>query len=328
MKPFSGSRTVHINVVPTIKLVPKQPRYVGQPVVTTRDTEENSLVVETATQSRNAISKQATPNRDVSRRVSSGKCGCNKSDKKVVDNRRRITRNTQADVEKIKKLKGIGTGRFLVIIGNGPSVSEVTDLSKLKGMSLVDTMSVNKPDPRLWPTTYWSFFDKSQFLRHESLWDTYEGLIFNSMAIKNTKRNSMRFSNKNGTGFSFDASDYIHFGYSSVYASIQIAFWMGYERIFVFGCDMNPEGLNGLLHFYGVNPDVEPEARKKRFVREAESYNFAADNLSEEDLERVYFCTEYNPWEFIKVFNGFSHKTAVSAIEKMCAEELVSKGSQ
>jgi hypothetical protein len=93
---------------------------------------------------------------------------------------------------------------------------------------------------------------------------------------------------------------------------MQIGLWMGYEHIFIFGCDMNAEGLNGKLHFYGQNPDVKPENRSGRFAKEAESYDFAANNLSPEERSKFTFCTEYNPFSFVHKFNLISHRVAVS----------------
>lgn len=220
---------------------------------------------------------------------------------------------SQESLAKIKAIRNTGRGKALVIIGNGPSISEV-DLSKLKNQPRIHTLSINRPDERVWPTTYWSFFDNSQIRRHEHLWVSYEGTIFNSTAIKKQKQKSMNFKNIGGKGFSKDASKGINIGRSSVYASMQIALWMDYETIFIFGCDMNPDGLNGKLHFYGVNPDVDPNIRKSRFKDEAEHYKHAASLLTEEERQKFVFCTEYNPWDFIAEFRQMSHKNAVEHI--------------
>jgi hypothetical protein len=84
----------------------------------------------------------------------------------------------------------------------------------------------------------------------------------------------MQFKNIGGKGFNLDPSQGIYIGRSSVYAAMQIAIWMNYQEIFIFGCDMNPAGINGVLHFYGDNPDVNPVVRKNRFKNEAEYYDF------------------------------------------------------
>lgn len=214
---------------------------------------------------------------------------------------------------KIKELRNKGRGRILVIIGNGPSLLE-TAIGELKNIPGVDTLSINRPDPRIWPTTYWAFFDRNQLKRNQELWNSYEGIIFNSTAIREQKNKSMQFTNQHGIGFSRDLVANINIGFSSVYASLQIAMWMDYSRIYIFGCDMNPEGLDGKMHYYGVNPDVNPKIRGERFERESRSYQFAATNLNNVEREKIVFCTEYNPWDFIKAFSHMSHKIAVDDI--------------
>jgi hypothetical protein len=220
---------------------------------------------------------------------------------------------TRESISRVNAMRRVGTGKVLLIIGNGPSISEV-ELQRLRGVAGIDTLSVNKPDERLWPTTHWCFFDGSQMRRHEELWTNYNGNIFNSTAIKKQKASSMQIKNLHGRGFSRDLSKGIHIGRSSVFAAMQIGLWMDYNQIYIFGCDMNPEGLNGKLHFYGDNPDVEPGIRKKRFEEEANHYSHAATILSQGERDKFTFCTEYNPWSFVKEFQQMSHKDAVDNI--------------
>lgn len=225
-----------------------------------------------------------------------------------------ITANVSADsIAKINTIRRKGVGKLLVIVGNGPSINEC-DLQKLRNVDKIDTMSINKPDERLWPTTYWCFFDGSQMKRHENLWTNYSGNIFNSIAIKKQKSTSMQIKNLHGKGFSRDLAKGLYIGRSSVYAAMQIALWLSYEHVYIFGCDMNPDGLNGKLHFYGDNPDVEPQIRKNRFKDEAAHYDNAATILSPEERKRYTFCTEYNPWSFVKEFQQMSHKTVIDHI--------------
>lgn len=77
---------------------------------------------------------------------------------------------------------------------------------------------------------------------------------------------------------------------------------------------MNPAGLNGQLHFYGTNPDVNPDVRKDRFQKEAEYYDYAADVLNEDERRKYTFCSSENPWDFVKRFNKMDHKIAVPVI--------------
>lgn len=219
-------------------------------------------------------------------------------------------------LHKINKIRDHGRGKVLIIIGNGPSINEAP-LQRLKNIDNIDTLSINKPDSRLWPTTHWAFFDISQFKRHKILWDSYKGVIFNSTAIKEQHDNSMQFKNLGGQiGFSRDLSKGIRINRSSVYASMQIALWMNYDHVYIFGCDMNPDGIDGKLHFYGINPDVDPKLRATRFEKEAVAYDHAASFLTDKERSKYTFCTEYNNWSFVQSFNQMSHKTAVDYIIK------------
>lgn len=229
--------------------------------------------------------------------------------------------------DKIKMVRSIGRGKILVIIGNGPSINQVP-LERLKDIPKVEIMSVNAPDPRVWPTEYWSFFDKTQIKRHHQLWENYEGYIFNSPSIREQKKKSMQFRNGSGKGWSRDLVQCVEIGRSSVYATMQIAQWMEFEHVYLFGVDMNPDGIDGQLHFYGVNPDVEPSNRAQRFEKEAKFFSEAAEVLTEEERNRFTFCSlGINPWPFIGKFGACVHKEAIDIIAEHAKELSSEEGS-
>lgn len=218
---------------------------------------------------------------------------------------------SQSEIDKARRIKGIGAGKVLVIVANGPSILEV-DLPRLKWNNKIDIMSINRPDGRIWPTTYWTFFDKTQLRRNAALWEGYDnGLLFNSTSVK-PRNNSIHFKNLGGFGFSTDLTAGLHIGRSSVYGAMQLALWMNYDKIFIFGIDMAE--VDGKLHFYGVNQDVESETRKKRFNEEAQYYDDGATRLSESDRERFVFCSSYNKYQFVEKFKRLDHRVAVEAI--------------
>lgn len=226
---------------------------------------------------------------------------------------------TELDKKKIRELRGIGRGRKLLIIGNGPSINEV-DFSKILKSEIIDIMSINKPSNVLWPTKYWLFCDTTQYLRHKDLWQSYEGIIFNTTAIKERKKNSLQIKNIGGSGFSKDLTSGFYVTRSSVYAAMQVALWMDYDNIYIFGCDMTAITINGeqVVHFYeksqGPNPDVKPTNRIGRFDSEAKHYDFASTILSESDRNRFTFCSSYNKYKFIEKFNRLDHKSAPELI--------------
>jgi hypothetical protein len=244
--------------------------------------------------------------------VSNGRNPIRSKNRKNKPTVRITTRDISPDsVAKLRNIQNTGIGRILVILGNGPSLGEI-NLPAIRNLAKVDLLTVNHPDERVWPTKYWSFFDRSQLRRHEAIWNSYNGYIFNSTAIKEQKANSMQFRHIPGHGWSTDIMKGIHIGRSSVFASMQIAAWMNYNHVFILGCDM--ASVNGKLHSYGVNPDVLPDIRVKRFSKEAESYDRAADLMTESERKRFIFCSEYNLWPFIQKYNHMSHKTAVEQI--------------
>jgi hypothetical protein len=205
----------------------------------------------------------------------------------------------------INRLKSVGVGRALVIIGNGPSISTV-NLGDLKDKKQIDICSINNPDMRVWPTQYWSFFDSSQYRRHKGLLADFKGVLLTGSSIESCHPNHLRLRNLGLQTFSQDLMKGLAIGRSSVFAALQVAEWMKYDEIYVFGVDMDAKGIDGKLHFYGTNPDVPPHVRVERFKAEADCFMLAVDNLSEERRKSIHFCSEYNTWPFVKHFGSHS----------------------
>lgn len=214
----------------------------------------------------------------------------------------------------IMSLKNCGSGRILVMIACGPSTLEV-DFSPILAAKNIDVMVINKPYKPVWPSKYWAFCDQSQYVRNKDDFENYSGTIITSTAVAARKRGQIIVKAKqmlHGHLFSKDLTDGYVIGRSSVYANMQTALWMNYDKVFIFGVDMTE--VNGSLHHYGVNPDVQPEIRKERFRHEAKNYDKLATVLTIEIRKRFYFCSSYNPWTFPNLFNKLDHKEAVSVI--------------
>jgi len=232
---------------------------------------------------------------------------------------------TESQKTKLLKHKDAYIGKTLIIVGNGPSVAEI-NLSKFKNHDLIDVMSINTPVNYIWPTKHWLFCDQSQFKRYKDLWSEYSGTIINTIAIKHERHNTIYVKDIKGTGFSRDVLTGVHIGRSSVFVGMQIGLWMGYDHIYIFGCDMSSIIIDGreLVHFYmsdknigmsnGVNPDVNPNNRVKRFDDEAKHYHYASNVLPIELREKFTFCSSYNTYEFVNKFNRLDHKVAVETI--------------
>ncbi|MDP1712240.1 MAG: hypothetical protein Q8K86_07265 [Candidatus Nanopelagicaceae bacterium] len=224
----------------------------------------------------------------------------------------------EASSASVQRIKGVGKDRFLIIVGNGPSTNEAP-LEKLKGVEPIDIMSINKPEVRLWPTKWWAICDQSQYMRHPQYWAERAVCVITSSAVRAKRDNQVSIRCRPGKGFSRSLADGFHIGRSTCYASMQTALWMNYDKIFIFGCDMT--AVNGIMWSYqptmGANPDVDAKSREKRFQYEAQSYQFAADNLNADEKNKFTFCSSHNPWSFMQFFQRLDQKTAVDEILKL-----------
>jgi energy-converting hydrogenase Eha subunit F len=228
--------------------------------------------------------------------------------------RPQIGKLTNVIDQKIMSLKDIGVGKILVIIAAGPSVNEV-DFTRIKDHSLIDVMCINQPYVKLWPTKFWAFCDHTQYARNESIWNSYNGTIINSYNVKARKSNQILIKSMPGQGFSIDLVSGYHIGRSSTYAAIQVAKYMEYHSIYIYGCDMSA-GKDGSLWHYGTNPDVSSDNRKKRFEAEAVHYMWAAQHLPVEVRNKFIFCSSLNPWPFIQHFPHLDHLSAIDEVLK------------
>jgi hypothetical protein len=103
-----------------------------------------------------------------------------------------------------------------------------------------------------------------------------------------------------------------YIGKSTTFSAMQVAAWMGYEKIYIFGCDMCRVGKK--LHSYGVNPDVPEKVRERRFKKEAEFYDVASKIMGEGLRKKYVFCSSYNPWPFVDKFERIDQKKAIDII--------------
>lgn len=221
-------------------------------------------------------------------------------------------------VDAIQELQDIGVGRILIIVACGPSVSEV-DFTPVLQHPMVDFMNINKPyDPIFEHVRWWVFCDQSQYLRNKVAFEGHRGSIINAWSVRARHPQQILIRNKPGRGFSKNLLQGYHIGRSTTYANMQVAYWMNYDKVYVFGCDMDPKASEkfGQLHHYGTNPDVDPKIRVKRFEQEASHYLNGANSLSPSEKQKFVFCSAYNPWPFMKQFPNLDHRVAVDSILK------------
>lgn len=232
---------------------------------------------------------------------------------KILDRQINTSQSLQRS-QKIEQLKGMGAGRILIIIGAGPSVNEIS-FDAIKNHQKIDFMCINHPYEKVWPPKFWAFCDHTQYKRNIETWDKYTGIILNSTNVKAKKYNQYIFTSRPGKGFSLDITKGYHIGRSSTYAAMQVVHYMDYLKCYIFGVDMCFVGDKG-WHYGTTNPDVSSDIRKQRFQYEAESYLWAALNLSESIRNKFIFCSNYNKWEFTKIFPSLDHNIAVQKIKE------------
>jgi hypothetical protein len=228
-----------------------------------------------------------------------------------------LRKKKEVEISRYKKavtdLKNSGIGKILIMVACGPSIMEV-DLPKLIDHPLVDFMSINKPDPRRGTTKYWVFCDQSQYTRNREVFDKYTGTLINAWSVRARHPNQVLIRNRSGKGFSKNLSQGYFIGRSTTFANMQTAFWMNYDKVYIFGCDMCKPPNSESLHFYGRNQDVEPAVRAKRFAKEAEHYLNGSKQMTAEERAKFVFCSEYNPWPFVNEFSKMDHRVAVDHI--------------
>lgn len=213
----------------------------------------------------------------------------------------------RSDYSSVAALKDIGLNKDLIIVGNGPSKASVP-LELLKDY---DIISVNRPDLRIWPTKYWVLCDKAQYKWNQEYADTYKGTLIagaNVLAPQSTRIGSI-----GGKGFAFNPLNGVYIGRSTVYVSMQLAVYMGYRRIYIFGHDQSDAGT-GKFYEWGSNPFVKDSERSRRFQREAESFTWASQNLIESIRKRFFFCSKWNPFPYIDKFNRLDEMISIPHI--------------
>lgn len=318
----SGSSLFKTNIIKSNKITNNRFAPVQINRTTNKKIGKNSLpVIQHARNSHNRVVDKVNKNNAVIRNKNIINDPRRMRDRIV--NYRNSTLHKYADyIPKINALKNSGRGKILIIVAVGPSILEAK-LEKFKNNDNIDIMAINKPDDRIWPCKYWCFCDQSQYNRNKEKFNSYMGTLINTGNVLARKDNQILVKTLNGKGFSRNLTNGYHVGRSSTYAAMQAAYWMDYDKIYIFGCDMGEVELevNGskrkMVHSYGVNPDVTREARLDRFKFEADHYDHAASKiLSKSEISKFAFCTTYNKWPFIEKFENMDHRTAHKMILK------------
>lgn len=154
----------------------------------------------------------------------------------------------------IKQYKDIYKGETCFIIGHGPSL-QTRDLDVLEENHVI-TFSMNWTfklfDKTEWRPDYYVVTDRKMIDSYSYFkWDEYtkrkcfiadisEKFWKENQSPNNVKYHSIRNMNIRETKFSDDISRRIYYGSTVVYDCLQIAAYMGFEKIYLLGMDLVP----------------------------------------------------------------------------------------
>ncbi len=175
---------------------------------------------------------------------------------------------------RISELKGIHEGERCFVIGNGPGLC-VGDLNTLKDEITFASNRVYRIFDRTdWRPDYYVAFEpefvkdnikeishipvnRARFIRN----NRYYGIDEKNYCINCLSRFCIKKESKRSVVFSDDISKYIGDGYTVVFTIFQIAFYMGFKKIYLLGMDHN-KGESKTNHFYC---DFETDNRMPTF---------------------------------------------------------------
>ena len=211
--------------------------------------------------------------------------------------RKRRPRTAYGMRERIESIQNIGQGRNLIIVASGPSVRDIN----FEGLdNTYDALYVNRPySPLGHIAKYWAVNDQpivNQHLRHMQ---KFPGQMICGASSFVRGRDIIKIKVLAGAGFSLDLIRGFHLGRSTTLSSLQAAFWMDYDHIYIVGLDMT----TAEYHDKSDNPNVSPTARIERFKNEATYWRRATEILIEQNLiHKVTMVTNCNPFPFVQEY--------------------------
>lgn len=199
-------------------------------------------------------------------------------------------------MDKIIDFKGRHKEKNLFILASGPSLKEL-DLS---GLSRRMTMGLNRSF-MVYPEPYYHcVFDHRLFELYPeelkkcrvlfTLEDRPWGLPLNLLGSK---------------GFSWDLEEGIYSGYTISFFALQLAVYMGFERVFFLGLDLDFKEKE--THFFGYDYHSK-DHKTTEFPKMLESFQGIAPTLKERGIQ-VYNCSP------VSKLDVFPHMTFEEAMK-------------
>ena len=180
--------------------------------------------------------------------------------------------------EAIADFKNLHAGKHVYILASGPSLSEL-DLSPLRRRIVIglNRSSLLYPDTHYHCTMDTRLFEEyEETLKKCRYLFTFEDRPF-GIPIKLL----------GSEDFSFDLTHGIYSGYTVAYFALQVAVWMGFDRIFFLGLDLRHSEAG--THFFGVDP-VSKNHESTEFPKMIRMFHHAAEVLGDKGVQ-VYNCS-------------------------------------
>lgn len=214
----------------------------------------------------------------------------------------RAINNTHNDYAEIKRYKNIHSGERCFILATGPSLT-IDDVRKLKteytfGMNSICLLF----DELGWETTYYGVQDYNVYDRLKTKYKQLKStVLFLGDGISKQERSEVKHIpfaldylnhkytyDKLMTKFSRDAYQQIFDGYTITYSLIQLAVYMGFEKIYLLGNDCSYPKDPTKQHFMDFG-HYDPSTLTAR-DRILFAYQYAFDYLKETNI-RIYNAT-------------------------------------
>lgn len=231
--------------------------------------------------------------------------------------------------EHLLHLRNKYEGRRCFIVATGPSL-KISDLEKLKGEICLSCNSIVKIlDKTSWRPDYYFMYDKDAFLRikedivaseknlynfyHPYEWP-YSSPISRPYVLKHKSwytENQQKMLVKLGLdelGFSKDIHDHLEVGGNVVHVMMQFALYMGFNEIYLLGCDCSY--LKDQTHAEGISYNMPSSYDAERSARVVK----ADYELEKKVLES----------EGVKVFNA-TRGGYLELFPRVSLEEIIGK---
>ena len=247
----------------------------------------------------------------------------------IYRNRRRIIPylEKRRDYRKLSKFKDRHRGEGCFIIGNGPSLT-LEDLEKLKGET---TFAANKIwlifDKTDWRPQYYVLEDDHIINQHQEEIRRLKGLPkFVNRQWKHLFRDDPeaiwypwhRLDDDEFPKFSDNALEIVYCGYQVTYISLQLAYFMGFSRVYLIGVDFNyslaHQGQDTVEHSALVQDHFVPDYYKPGEMRYIPKLDLT---------ERALRCgKEFYEAHGRKVYNA-TRGGKLEVFDRVCLEEAL-----